>query len=91
MDEYLDQFMEDHINGGYGHILDQLAAEEYILDDEPVCPNCDDEGCDHCEDIDADPEDMHGDHDSTMTSIGWGTDEDYGCFGDDGFDDFGDW
>ena len=29
MDDYLDQFMEDHINGGYGHILDQLAAEEY--------------------------------------------------------------
>ena len=28
MDEYLDQYMEDHINGGYGHILDELAAQE---------------------------------------------------------------
>jgi len=28
MDEYLDQFCEDHINGGYGDILDQLAAED---------------------------------------------------------------
>lgn len=29
-----------------------------------------------------------GDHDSTMTSIGWGTDEDYGYYGD-GTDDYG--
>ena len=40
MDEYLDQFMEDHINGGYGDILDQLNAEaehteEYPDLDEP--------------------------------------------------------
>lgn len=28
MDDYLDQFCEDHLNGGYGDILDQLAAEE---------------------------------------------------------------
>lgn len=26
---------------------------------------------------------MDGDHDSAMTSAGWGTDEDYGCYGDD--------
>ncbi len=29
MDEFLDQFMEDQINGGYGPILDELAADEY--------------------------------------------------------------
>lgn len=29
MDEYLDQFSEDHLNGGYGDILDQLAADEF--------------------------------------------------------------
>ena len=29
MDDLLDQFMEDHINGGYGHILDELAAIEF--------------------------------------------------------------
>ena len=28
MDEYIDQYMEDHINGGYGCVLDQLNAEE---------------------------------------------------------------
>ena len=27
---------------------------------------------------------LDGDHDSAMTSIGWGTDEDYGYYGDDG-------
>lgn len=26
---------------------------------------------------------MDGDHDSAMTSAGWGTDEDYGDYGDD--------
>lgn len=26
---------------------------------------------------------MDGDHDSAMTSIGWGTDEDYGAYGSD--------
>lgn len=38
MDDYLDQYMEDHINGGYGHVLDELAAqecEEYPDLDEP--------------------------------------------------------
>jgi len=29
---------------------------------------------------------MDGDHDSAMTSCGWGTDEDYGYYGD--YDDF---
>lgn len=28
-------------------------------------------------------ESMDGDHDSAMTSCGWGTDEDYGFYGDD--------
>lgn len=26
---------------------------------------------------------MDGDHDSAMESVGWGTDEDYGYYGDD--------
>jgi len=29
MDDYLDQFTEDHINGGYGNVLDELAASEF--------------------------------------------------------------
>ena len=32
-------------------------------------------------------DDMDGDHDSAMTSCGWGTDEDYGYY-DDGREDF---
>lgn len=28
-------------------------------------------------------EDMDGDHDSAMESAGWGTDEDYGYYGED--------
>lgn len=31
---------------------------------------------------------MDGDHDSAMTSAGWGTDEDYGYYGDDDREDF---
>ena len=27
MDDLLDQFTEDRLNGNYGHILDELAAE----------------------------------------------------------------
>jgi hypothetical protein len=32
MDDFLDQFMEDHINGGYGNILDELAADEFAAE-----------------------------------------------------------
>ena len=39
MDDFLDQFTEDHINGGYGNILDELAADEFTVEfpefDEP--------------------------------------------------------
>ena len=35
MDEYLDLWMEDHINGGYGNILDQLNAEDQFADEYP--------------------------------------------------------
>ncbi len=36
MDHDLDLCVEDHINGGYGHILDQLAADECdLFDDVP--------------------------------------------------------
>ncbi len=39
MDDFLDQFTEDHINGGYGNILDELATDEFTAEfpefDEP--------------------------------------------------------
>lgn len=84
MDQYLDQFIEDHINGGYGYILDELSAEE-CAESEPFCPNCDDEGCDHCS-MPADTP-LDGDHETGLRDAGWGTDEDYGGYGED----FGDW
>ncbi len=37
MDDYLDQFMEDHLNGNYGNILDELAAIEFA-DEFPELP-----------------------------------------------------
>lgn len=38
MDDHLDQFMEDHLNGNYGDILDEQAADEFAEEypyDEP--------------------------------------------------------
>ena len=32
MDDFLDQFTEDHINAGNGNILDELAAEEFAAE-----------------------------------------------------------
>lgn len=56
--------------------LDDLQAE---LDDDLG-------GSDAFEDWrDDDAEDMDGDFDSGMSSAGFGTDEDYGCYGDDGW------
>lgn len=40
----------------------------------------DENNYDSMDDID---ESMDGDHDSAMESAGWGTDEDYGYYGDD--------
>lgn len=34
---------------------------------------------------------MDGDHESALTSAGYGTDEDYGYYGDNEPDDGGDW
>ena len=37
--------------------------------------------CGCLEEYDVFEDGMDGDHDSAMTSIGWGTDEDYGFYG----------
>lgn len=58
------------------------------------CPRChqdylDEDGqCDYCLYSWDDPEDdgqpdFMFEHDSSMASVGWGTDEDYGYYGDD--------
>ena len=40
MDAFLDQFTEDRINGGYGYILDEMAADEFA-DEFPELPEFD--------------------------------------------------
>lgn len=32
MDDQIDQYMEDHINGGYGDVLDEQAADEFAAE-----------------------------------------------------------
>jgi hypothetical protein len=45
-----------------------------VVDYDPSCDPSDEDNYD---------ESMDGDHDSAMESCGWGTDEDYGCYGND--------
>jgi hypothetical protein len=61
------------------------------MDELTICPTChedylDEDGeCDYClglYDDDGQPSFME-EHDSSMASVGWGTDEDYGYYGDD--------
>lgn len=35
-DQFLDQFAEDHINGGYGNVLDELAADEFAREHDGI-------------------------------------------------------
>lgn len=53
-----------------------------------IWPWCDDESHDNDSlnydpDFDEYDDSMDGDHDSCMRDIGWGTDEDYGCYGEE--------
>ena len=69
-------------------------AEEYMLlhePDETECPACfgplDEDGeCDWCyrQEVSDDVGFMY-EHDSAMASVGWGTDEDYGYYGNEEF------
>jgi len=71
---------------------------ENSYEDDNVNYNYDDHDDFYGDDMDADEmidqwddnydDSMDGDHDSAMTSCGWGTDEDYGYYGDDDREDF---
>ena len=74
-----DNSMEDDMN--YDDHNDFWGLPENELDEIRDQMN-EDEGYD---DDDYD-DSMDGDHDSAMESAGWGTDEDYGYFGDYGED-----
>lgn len=73
-----DNAMEDDMN--YDDHNDFWGLPENELDEIRDQMN-EDEGYD--DDYD---DSMDGDHDSAMESAGWGTDEDYGYFGDYGED-----
>ena len=68
-----------------------MSTDEYAPDLCTVCRQdyLDDDGeCDYCLGVYDEPDDygqpsFMDEHDSSMTSIGWGTDEDYGYFGGD--------
>jgi hypothetical protein len=57
------------------------ADNAYDDDDMSLVGDEDDSNYDDYHDYHDDS--MDGDHDSAMTSCGWGTDEDYGHYGDD--------
>lgn len=69
--DYNDFFDEDSSN--YHPDADHEIASQFDEDDEEAEDDWDDSYDDS----------MDGDHDSGMTSAGWGTDEDYGYYGDD--------
>ena len=66
-------------------IKDKPTDEEALIQQEEL------EELEESEEFDDDSEDfddsMDGDHESALASAGWGTDEDYGSYDDDG----GDW
>ncbi len=52
-----------------------------MCEPENLCPVCEEIAMQESDE--ADPGEMDGDHDSAMESCGWGTDEDYGYYGDE--------
>lgn len=64
---------------------DSLYDPDNSYDDD-IVDNEDDANYDDDNDFN---ESMDGDHDSAMTSAGWGTDEDYGDYGNDNDDYYG--
>jgi hypothetical protein len=70
-----------------------IVCHDLPMDELTLCDNChqdylDEDGeCDYClgvyDDVTEPPLDFGYEHDSAMASAGWGTDEDYGYYGDD--------
>lgn len=77
-----DPFVQVLCGCGWGSLK---MRESDVPVDCPVCGNALRQGDDEGDDEDDYDDSMDGDHDSAMASCGWGTDEDYGCYGDDGW------
>ncbi|GEM_PF-6429908 len=69
------------VYGSWESAMRALMEKHPYAGDDDLCELADM----YIEDLDDDSgeyyEDMDGDHDSAMASIGWGTDEDYGYYG----------
>ena len=70
--------------------MDENENEYALLDEPDLCPSCeqdylDEDGeCGYCLHYYDEPDiDFGYEHDSSMASVGWGTDEDYGYYGGD--------
>jgi hypothetical protein len=63
------EYLYDDYNDFYGEALDYEDYNDDVEDDDVWDDSYDDS--------------MDGDHDSAMESAGWGTDEDYGYYGED--------
>ena len=62
---------------------DPLFDADNAYDDDDISLVGDEDDSNYDDYHDYHDESMDGDHDSAMTSCGWGTDEDYGHFCDD--------
>lgn len=82
-DSGLEGFYEMSQSGWNDQDLTDLPGE--VEDIEDIDFTDEDENDDDVEDIDEIDDSMDGDESSALASIGWGTDEDYGCFESDFF------
>jgi hypothetical protein len=62
---------------------DPLFDADNAYDDDDISLVGDEDDSNYDDYHDYHDDSMDGDHDSAMTSCGWGTDEDYGSYGDD--------
>jgi hypothetical protein len=62
---------------------DPLFDADNAYDDDDISLVGDEDDSNYDDYHDYHDDSMDGDHDSAMTSCGWGTDEDYGHYGDD--------
>lgn len=63
--------------GDYEYYLDSCERDDRDYDDDDELPDYPEDGM---TDVEADAD--------TLRNAGWGTDEDYGYYGDPGFDDY---
>ena len=75
MNSHFDDYQYDYHDAFYG----EDSSSSHPDADHEIDSQFEDDGYD---------DSMDGDHDSTMTSCGWGTDEDYGYFGENDDDSF---